>query len=349
MDDEQRSRAIAAQPAAKNGRLTSEQVQSWRSRGFTFVSGVLPESLVDELALSAGEAFPAAGDPQAAALTDFGSGGAFTFPSRNRAFNDVTLHPNLLRAVSDLLGETIEDIRLSQSDLWPKYGRDQHIGIQDNSDQRIHVDYPNHTLVHPTPWYRPEAVEMILYLDNVDETGGSTAVVPREGDDDPAWRWPIVDSPGIGELRYINDRQAAEAYFASERPALAEWRRQLYARERYTDFRRGDIIFYRHDTWHRGTPLLPGSRRLAHNLTFRKASSEWISTLHTGWSWSAYSIEKFLERLLAGASLEQRAVLGFPQPGNEYWCEETIAAADARYGMFGFDSTPYRAALREGK
>ncbi|MBT7538094.1 MAG: hypothetical protein HN683_02060, partial [Gammaproteobacteria bacterium] len=73
---------------------------------------------------------------------------------------------------------------------------------------------------------------------------------------------------------------------------------------------------------------------------------EWISTLHIGWAWQAYRDNKFLERLIAGASLNQRAVLGFPQPGSPYWCEETLQAVEARYGMFGFDITPY--ALHQG-
>jgi len=94
--------------------------------------------------------------------------------------------------------------------------------------------------------------------------------------------------------------------------------------------------------WHRGTPLVPGTRRLAHNITFRRAECEWISTLHTGWSWAMYRDDKFMERLIASASLDQRAVLGFPQPGSSYWCDETIEAVQARYGAFGFDPTPYR-------
>lgn len=339
-------RYIKAQTTHDDGTLTADQVTQWRQQGYTFVEGVVPNALIEELAKAAGALFPEANDPRAVSMTDFGSGGAFTFPSRSEAFNALTLHPNILQAVSNLLAEPIESLRLSQSDLWPKYGRNDKTGIQDNSDQRIHVDYPNHTLVHPSPWDRPEAVEMIVYLDSVETTGGSTALVPRNGKDDPAYRWPIVDSPGIGDLPYINDKTAAETEFARQRPNLAKWRQSLYARERYTAFKPGDIIFYRHDTWHRGTPLKPGSRRLAQNLTYRRAGSEWISTLHTGWAWSAYSKDKYLERLLAGASLAQRAVLGFPQPGDAYWCDETITAVEARYGIYGFDPSPYRNALQ---
>jgi len=55
-----------------------------------------------------------------------------------------------------------------------------------------------------------------------------------------------------------------------------------------------------------------------------------------------YCDDKFMERLIASASLDQRAVLGFPQPGSSYWCDETIEAVQARYGAFGFAPTPYR-------
>ena len=64
--------------------------------------------------------------------------------------------------------------------------------------------------------------------------------------------------------------------------------------------------------------------------------------MHTGWAWSLYERQKTLAKLIATASLDQRAVLGFPQPGSSYWCDQTIAAVHARYGMYGMDMTPYR-------
>lgn len=336
---------INAEPVL-DGALTDRQVMQWRTEGFAFVRGLLPDDLVHELRSAALATFPAPNSRAAANMTDFGSGERFVFPSPHTVFNEITLHPYLLRAMGRLLDVPVHDIRLTQSDLWPKYHRTDKVGDRDNSDQRVHVDYPNHTLVHPTPWDRPEAVELILYLDDVEQTGGGTAVIARQGDDDPAYRWPIIASPGIGELRYVNDRDAAENYLTEVRPEFAEFRQQLYRREALTKFRVGDVLLYRHDTWHRGTPMKSGALRLAANMTFRKAASEWISTLHTGWAWSAYRDDKLLERMIARASLEQRAVLGFPQPGSDYWCEETIAAVSARYGMYGFDPEPYRTAMR---
>lgn len=334
---------IFATPTNRSGRaLTDEQVRSWREQGFAFVSHLFEDELVARLRADAQAAYPPPGSAEAANLRDFGSGGRLVFPSPSDAFNAVTLHPRLLGAIALLLDVQTSELRLTQSDLWPKYGQTRTPGALDNDEQRIHVDYPNHTLAHPSPWHRPEAVELILYPDRVEECGGATALVARRGPDDPAYRWPIVDSPGIGDLDWINDRTHAEAYFARQRPGLAAWRANLYAREQRVHYAPGDVLLYRHDLWHRGTPLSPGRQRFAHNITYRKAAAEWISVLHVGWAWSAYKASKLLERLIAQASLEQRAVLGFPQPDSDYWCEETVAAVGARYGVYGMDMTPYR-------
>ncbi len=322
--------------------LLPEQVQSWREQGFVLVDGVFPQELIATLIQETKAHFFAPDGPEAKKVFDFGSEGRMNFPSQIEALNQVSLHPHLLRCISQLLSEDISDLRLTQSDLWAKYGRAERVGKQDNSDQRIHVDYPNHTLTHPPRWDQPEAVELILYLSDVQECGGGTAVVPRQGLDDPAYRWPIVDTPGVADLDYVNDRESAETYMATQRPHLTNWRASLYEREIYAGFQPGTVLFYRHDTWHRGTPLKTGTMRLAHNLTFRKAASEWISTLHTGWSWMMYSPSHYLEKLIAKCSVEQRCVLGFPKPNSPYWTNETLEAVEARYRVFGMDMKPYR-------
>jgi hypothetical protein len=323
--------------------LTTDQVDHWRRHGCVVVDGVFPGSLIDRVRADAVAHFPRPGSEAAAEIVDFGSG--ITFPSAMAGINEVTLHPRLLGAVGQLLDTPIGSLRLTQSELWAKYGHtERSAGALDNQDQRMHVDYPNHTLVHPAPWDRPEAVEAILYLSDRRHCGGATAVVPRSGPDDPAYRWPLVDTPGVGDLRFVNDRVAAETYLADRRPGIEAWRAALYRKEQTVDFTVGTVVFYRHDTWHRGTPLVPGGLRLVQNLTFRRAECEWISTLHRGWSWAMYHPDQVMERLVAAASLDQRAVLGFPQPGSPYWCDETLLAVEARYGAFGFDVAPYRPA-----
>ncbi|MBA50816.1 MAG: hypothetical protein CL456_01685 [Acidimicrobiaceae bacterium] len=324
-----------------NSTLTDTQVNSWREQGFVLVDGLLPVELIRDVAQAATSRFPDPDSDEAQRLNDFGSG--MTFPDRDACFNRLSLHPHLLEASSQLLEVPINELRLSQSDLWPKYGREPgDRGDFDNQDQRIHLDYPNHTLTHPAAWNEPEAVEIIVYLCNETEVGGATAVVPRQGSDDIAYSSPMVNTPGVSDIPWINDRTRAEAWFMQNRPAVAEFRRELYEREVYARYREGSVLLYRHDTWHRGTSLLPGALRLAQNLTFRRADASWISTLHPGWAWAMYKPDQRMERLIAEATPEARSVLGFPAPGDSYWDSEKIDAVEARYGALGFDGTPYR-------
>ena len=192
--------------------LTDAQVTSWREQGFVLVDGLLPVELIRDVAQAATSRFPDPDSDEAQRLNDFGSG--MTFPDQDAGFNRLSLHPHLLEASSRLLEVPISELRLSQSDLWPKYGRvpgDR--GDFDNQDQRMHLDYPNHTLTHPAAWNKPEAVEIIVYLCDETEVGGATAVVPRQGSDDTAYSSPMVNTPGVSDIPWINDRTRAEAWF----------------------------------------------------------------------------------------------------------------------------------------
>ena len=332
-----------------SGPLTADQEASWRESGYALVDGILPEESL-EAALGVIERKLRQLSPEEReAVTDFGSGGRMVFPTGHEALDALALHPRVLASVSQLLKTPTRDLRLTQADLWSKFGRStRQGGASDNRDQRIHVDYPNHTLTHPPEWETPDAVEMILYFDSVETCGGATAVVPREGPDDPAYAWPMVGTPGVGRLPWINDRASAEQDLAERAPEVHEFRsKHLYPRERRAPLAPGTVLFYRHDTWHRGTPLISGTQRVAQNLTFRKAESEWISTLHEGWAWKMYRPDLSMEYLIARASVDQRCVLGFPAPGHAYWTDATIAAVAARYGELGMDMSPYRAELPE--
>jgi len=349
MPEPEEIRWIDPEPAPPVGEgtavLGADQQAQWREAGFVLVDGLLPDALVEEAGDIARDVFPLLTREERETVTDFGSRGSMEFPTGRGPVDSITLHPRMLGAVSERLQTPIRELRLTQSDLWPKFGRATRAGgAYDNTDQRIHVDYPNHTLTHPPAWDCPEAVEVILYFDAVDDCGGATALIPREGPDDPAYRWPIVDIPGVGDVEWINDRVTAEEHLARTAPDIERFRAEnLYPRERRARFSPGTALFYRHDTWHRGTPLVPGKRRLVHNLTFRKAASEWISVLHPGWTWKMYQRGMVVERLIAEASVDQRCVLGFPAPGHAYWTPETVEAVRARYGPLGMDLAPYAA------
>ena len=75
--------------------------------------------------------------------------------------------------------------------------------------------------------------------------------------------------PGQGGRPWIDDRRLAEQYFEQHEPAAAAFRRALYAQERYVHYGVGTALLYREDTWHRGTPLAPGARRIVENMEYR--------------------------------------------------------------------------------
>ena len=154
-----------------DSRLDDTHIRNWRDKGFALVHDLLPQSLLTALKQDALAFYPAPNTNASERYTDFSSGQRFVFPSRSTAFNQITLHPALLQAVADLLAVSELDLRLTQSDLWPKYGGSRSSNANDNTDQRIHCDYPNHSLVHPPEWDNPEAVEMIIYLNSYDECG----------------------------------------------------------------------------------------------------------------------------------------------------------------------------------
>jgi len=239
--------------------------------------------------------------------------------------------------------------------VWPKLGRVLHSGVQEsakysNANQRVHVDFPNHTLLVPPPFDKPEVVSIIIYYSNVEETGGPTALVPREGEDDEAysgWPNPLLQTPGTGDIPWYNDKEYAENYLKETRPEIWEFRQKLYQREVHSHFKVGTVLFYRHDLWHRGTPPFEGKLRLAHNIVFKAAASEWITCWETGWARSMYSPQLTLENLVAKATPQQRNCLAFPHPGHSYWTRPNIEAVRRRYGPLGMDMTPYEAALCE--
>ena len=328
--------------------LSTSQVAQWREQGFALVDGVLPASLLSVARETADGCFVPAGSPDA--VRDFGSGGRMEFPTGHPSLDAITLHPRILHACAQLLSIPARELRLTQSDVWAKYGHSEKNGDErSNDDQRIHMDYPNHYITHPPAWHQPEAVEMIVYLDDVISCGGATALVARQGDDDVAYRMPYVAMPGVGSLGWINDRSAAEAGLEREAPEVAAFRRShLYSREARARFVPGTILFYRHDLWHRGTWLKPGTRRLAQNLTFCRAGADWIHPVQAGSAWRMYRADQSTERLIAQATVDQRCVLGFPAPGHPHWTPERIEAVRARYEPLGMDMTPYQDSVSGG-
>ena len=71
-------------------------------------------------------------------------------------------------------------------------------------------------------------------------------------------------------ITVINDKSNTEKYFKENHPEIYDFRQQLYDRELKLSPDCGDILFYRLDLWHRGTPVKNGKVRFVMNLLWKK-------------------------------------------------------------------------------
>lgn len=135
-----------------------------------------PEELVRRLKADADEAFRGGGADADGAARQLGSD-RLVFPAaHSAALSEQALHPRLIGAVSQLLEVEALELRLTQAEVWEKDEAAQ----RGNFDQRIHCDFPNHTLAVP-PRDRPEAVALLVYWDAVEDCGGPTVNHWRAG------------------------------------------------------------------------------------------------------------------------------------------------------------------------
>jgi hypothetical protein len=114
--------------------LTDDQVCSWRERGFALVDGLLPSDICNQVYQEAYQKMSKM--PQ---FKDFGSNGMLEYPCGLDACDQITLHPNILKAAAQLLNTKVKDLRLVQSDIWMKYGKETSTNDPlDNNNQRVH-------------------------------------------------------------------------------------------------------------------------------------------------------------------------------------------------------------------
>mmetsp|Transcript_7570 Transcript_7570/g.16536 ORF Transcript_7570/g.16536 Transcript_7570/m.16536 type:complete len:361 (+) Transcript_7570:16-1098(+) len=321
--------------------LSDRHVEQWRQQGYLLVDNLFAESRVQQALEELTQLQMKKGGD------DFQVGDGLCFPTGLPSLDSLTLDPALLVAVKQLLG--VEEIRLSQGETWKKTAyadTSADAGAVDrtysNQDQRIHMDYLNHTLLHPPPWDRPEAVAAIVYLSHSEVCSGGTRVVPRSSAADALYQWPYCNMPGFGSIPWLNDRTTVEDFLAKEYPDVAAFRQAVYARERGVSFTPGTVLLYRHDIWHRGTPLKPNAQRFVQNLVFKKPRCDWLNNWNVGTAFSMYRPDQYVEKLIARMDIHQRNCLGIPYPGHPYWTAEMLAAVEIRYKDFGIDMTPYK-------
>ena len=327
--------------------LSDAAEEQWREQGYAILQGVFDPSAA---AADVAEVFPPNDDNP---VQDFGSGDKLSFPGPSAALNAVSTDERLIKIAQRLLRDN--DVLLVQSVTWAKYGVAPAGSEDSNQDQRVHMDYGNNTWVHPPPFDRPNVLACIVYLTDCTVTGGGTAVVPRQGPSDPLYKRPYSSLPGIGGVPFKCDRSAAEALMREVDPEGARPREAMYDREIVTVPRAGDVLLYRHDVWHRGTPLVEGTVRYVVNLAWATRSavqSGGVMRWNDSWIKNMYGTFEplIIERFIASLTPLQLVVLGFPPPNSPYWDEEGAKEEVCmRYGWAGFDVHAYLASAKEAK
>jgi len=220
------------------------------------------------------------------------------------ALNRLYVHPALVDFAERAL-ET-RDVRVYQSHVSGRYTGDA------DYEQPMHTDR-NHSFlpaVAGPPWWH---VEMFLYLTDVDEDCAPTHATKL----------------GDSRARSTND-----VFFPAQDP-------DLYRAERGAVAKRGSVLAYRNEVFHRGVNITrPRGARFLLGVSFKSADIDWIGyhsvqskSTHPGWT-----------RFVEGSTPRDLELFGFPPPGHPVWTEDLIAATQVRYP--NLDLEPWQRALR---
>jgi hypothetical protein len=188
--------------------LSNSQVQTWKEEGAVICQ--LPAEVADPALKWRNTNFTI--DQIDSNHLDFANPDKkFEFPSFINPLDDLVLSEPLILAAQQLLGT--KEVQLIQTDLWLKIGvTDEHHEAQANTDQRMHMDYGNNTMLHPQ-WDKPEVVAAVIYYDDSEDTGVETGDVSRRAVDDPVYQPPFADMPGQAANPFFNDRTTVENCF----------------------------------------------------------------------------------------------------------------------------------------
>ena len=148
--------------------LSPAQCQEWQTTGALLVSGLIPAELVQGVVgqAAAAQVTIQISDPAPAGLR-------FPHAKDVSLCNDVALHPGLLEAAAQLLGEPAGAIGLvlTQSLLVASTAA----GAGDEAGLRRGLE--ENTLLAASPTGQHEAVHVMLFFDDSDEVGGATTVL----------------------------------------------------------------------------------------------------------------------------------------------------------------------------
>ena len=288
--------------------LTQEQLDRFGADGFVLVPDVLSADELATLQEGVWQNVPSPAqyfaDPTAyTQLTDNPFAGLTNFPWASPDLNRLVAHPRILSIVRQVLG--VDDIRLYKGELWAKYAGNT------DYDQHHHRDFGNHTLVVPSTERQWMQVTTFIYLCDVEEGNGPTAVVPK--------------------------RYSADIPLGQRRTQPGE----LRDHEILACAPAGTMLLYSTEVFHRATSMKsPTASRFTVLADYKAADAPWTNKHAFGHLGQRPEMIEFVTNVDPAT----RTLLDVPAPGHPYWTEQTIADMEVRYP--GIDMAPYRAAQR---
>ncbi|HUP86046.1 MAG TPA: hypothetical protein VM143_10300 [Acidimicrobiales bacterium] len=283
--------------------------RQWQTEGWALVHGLVPTADVDAVAGDLDHLFTADTFADYNRASGFGDSSPEGRAFRATQFEGMRGFPQAgCSALNDLFvhPRLAEFARLALAEddvrLYQAAVWGKWAGAVDY-EQPLHMD-GNHSLLPPRMEPGFWHLESFLYLSDVEEDCAPPRLVPRSRSDRP----------------YV----------------------ELYEHEVAATGRRGSLLAYRSDVWHRGTDFArPDARRFVLVVGFRPAQADWFgydafARLGNSGTFRAFT---------AGKSPEDLALFGVPRPGHAYWTTATVDALGAMYP--GLDVTPWRTAVVE--
>jgi hypothetical protein len=311
-----------------NGRLASdEEIATWQRDGWVVAEELIDHATIDGAAADLWSFFPnpekfhddpARFTPPGRDTATLRRGypempehGPWFRPEQHRwghdfpfmasgALNRLFVHPALVDFAERALQTS--DLRLYQAHVSARYTGDA------DYEQPMHTDR-NHSYLPAIPGPPWMHVEMFVYLSDVDDDCAPTHAVA---------------------LQDSGARSTNEIFFPEQDP-------DLFAHERAAVAKRGSVLAYRNEVFHRGVNITrPRGSRFLMAVAFRNTVADWVGYLspqsnstHPGWT-------RFVEE----SGPRELELFGFPPPGHEVWTEELIAATQVRYPKLDLD--PWR-------
>ena len=283
--------------------VSDAHLDAVRQRGYTLIEGFLDPEILRAAQAALWDVFPTPST-------------YFAAPDRHAElhrsqFSGLRLFPysnwalNRLPVLPDLVDAAqrlcgTTDLDLYKVELWAKYA-----GAIDY-DQPHHRDYGNHSLVVPQRAGRHVQMTTFILLSDVTLADGPTKVVPlADGRDVPL----VPRQLPMGELF---DREVAVTG-----PA-------------------GSLFIYRTDVLHRGSNFTaPERSRFALLADFQPRGTAWNGKM----AWPNHSLSSHWVEAMTRMTPRERALFGFPLPGDAYWDAQTRRDVGLRYPEM--DMTPY--------